>query len=228
MSVAAVIVAAGSGIRLAAGMPKALVRLHGRSLLDWTLEAFLSHPDIDSIVVVAPAAAVAEIERAAAGRVTVVAGGASRQHSVRCGLDALDARVKLVLVHDAARPLIPQVVISAVVQALRGGAEAVIPVLPITDTIKRVDAGGHVQGTVERNDLRVVQTPQGFCRDVLVAAHQAAMDSAWTEASDDAGLVEAAGGAVLTVPGAELSFKITTSYDLRLAHWLAPVDSGSL
>lgn len=215
------IVAAGSGQRLAAGMPKALVPLLGRPLLAWALDAFAGHPDIDSVVVVAPPDAIAAVEDCAAGRAAVVAGGPSRQASVQLGLAALDPEIGLVLVHDAARPLVPAPVISAVVAALRAGEQAVIPVLPVADTIKRVDGTGQVVATLDREQLRAVQTPQGFSRPALVAAHQAARQRSLTDVTDDAGLLEALGVPVRTVAGAELCFKITAPYDLRLAQAMA-------
>ena len=220
--VAAVIVAAGSGERLGAGVPKALVPLHGRPLLNWSLDAFTGHPDIDSVILVALPEAVAAVRAGVGDRAGVVAGGASRQRSVDLGLAAVHPDVELVLVHDAARPLVQASVISTVVATLRQGAPAVIPVLPVTDTVKRVDSAGRVVGTVDRTELRAVQTPQGFSRAVLLAAHRAAEQRGLTEVTDDAGLLEARGIVVQTVAGAELCFKITTPYDLRLAHRLAP------
>lgn len=213
--------AAGSGQRLGAGLPKALVPLHGRPLLSWALEAFAGHPEVDLVVVVAPAAELATVESCVEGRALVVAGGATRQASVDAGLAALPPDVGLVLVHDAARPLVQPAVISAVVAALRGGDQAVIPVLPVVDTIKRVNAAGQVLGTVDRSELRAVQTPQGFVRSVLLAAHRAAEDRALTDVTDDAGLAEALGVPVATVAGSELCFKVTTPHDLGLAHALA-------
>jgi len=219
VQVAAVIAAAGSGERLAAGIPKALVPLHGRPLFSWALDAFAGHPDVDSVVVVAPAEAVAAVQAGAGARAVVVSGGFSRQQSVDHGLAALTADVGLVLVHDAARPLVDPAVISSVVAQLRAGAQAVIPVLPVTDTIKRVDSEGLVVATVERAELRAVQTPQGFRREVLLAAHRATPDLSVT---DDAGLVEALGIQVRTVAGSARCFKITTPDDLQLAHRIAP------
>lgn len=213
--------AAGSGQRLGAGLPKALVPLHGRPLLSWALAAFADHPDVGPVVVVAPAAELSTVRSCVDGRALVVAGGATRQASVDAGLSALPADVTLVLVHDAARPLVHPPVISAVVTALRSGDQAVIPVLPVTDTIKRVDASGRVVATVDRAELRAVQTPQGFVRSVLLAAHRAAEQRSLTDVTDDAGLVEALGVPVRTVAGSELCFKVTTPYDLRLAHAMA-------
>ena len=227
-AVAAVIVAAGSGERLGAGVPKALVPLHGRPLLVWALDAFAAHPDVQSVVVVAPPHELGTVRAHVDGRARVVPGGASRQRSVDLGLAALEPGVDLVLVHDAARPLVEASVISAVVSRLRRGEPAVIPVLPVTDTVKRVDSSGRVVATVDRTELRSVQTPQGFSRAVLLAAHRAAQERSLTEVTDDAGLLEALGIPVQTVAGAEICFKITTPYDLRLAHRIAPDPAGQV
>ncbi|MCW2540303.1 MAG: ispD [Frankiales bacterium] len=221
MTIGAIIVAAGSGERLGAGRSKALVDLHGRPIVDWSLSTFADHPGVEVIVVVAPSDAVDELTAGAAGRALVVPGGATRQDSVQAGLSALPAQVSHVLVHDAARPLVPPEVISSVIAALHAGLDAVIPVLPVIDTIKRVDANGVVQATVDRASLRTVQTPQGFRRDVLVAAHRCGHERERSTITDDAGLVEAIGRVVQTVPGSELAFKITTPHDLQLAYRLA-------
>ncbi|MDQ2837757.1 MAG: 2-C-methyl-D-erythritol 4-phosphate cytidylyltransferase [Actinomycetota bacterium] len=223
MSVAVVVVAAGAGNRLGAGLPKALVTLRDRTILDWSLRAFVDHPDIDWLVVVAPAASTETIAATAHPSVLVVPGGASRQESVRRGLAAVDslaAEVEFVLVHDAARPLVPATVISAVVAALRDGADAVIPVLPVIDTIKRVDGAQRVTDAVDRSELRRVQTPQGFRLAVLRQAHEAGERLGSAAITDDAGLIEALGHPVGTVAGDEAAFKITTPYDLRLAELL--------
>ena len=148
----------------------------------------------------------------------VVAGGDTRQQSVGRGLAALADDVDAVLVHDVARPFVPAEVISRVVAALSGGAAAVIPVVAVTDTVKRVDASGAVTETVDRTSLRAVQTPQGFRRAVLVAAHAA---SDGTAVTDDAALVEARGVRVVVVDGADESFKITRPWDLALAEVVA-------
>ncbi len=142
----------------------------------------------------------------------VVAGGAERQDSVRLALEALDPAVELVLVHDAARCLTPPELVEAVVAELRAGAEAVVPVLPVADTVKSVD-GATVVATLDRTSLRAVQTPQGFARAVLARAHAAGLPAA----TDDAGLVELCGGTVRTVPGSEEAFKVTRPIDLLLA-----------
>ncbi|MGI8666409.1 MAG: 2-C-methyl-D-erythritol 4-phosphate cytidylyltransferase [Jatrophihabitans sp.] len=220
MRVAAVLVAAGAGERLGAGLPKALVSLRDRTILDWSVRAFAAHPQVDSLVVVAPAAAVDAVATAMPAGTTVVPGGTSRQQSVRRGLAAIGEDIEFVLVHDAARPLVPEAVISAVIAALAGGADAVIPVLPVIDTIKRVTEDGLVRNGVDRTDLRRVQTPQGFRLALLRAAHEADPPAEPGPITDDAGLLEALGVAVATVPGDEAAFKITTSHELLLAELL--------
>ncbi len=187
-------------------------------MLSWSVAAFGNHRQIDELVVVLPAAQVAEmVAELASPTVRVVAGGASRQDSVACGLAVLSDAVRQVLIQDAARPLVPAGVISAVLAALADGADAVVPVLPVLDTIRQVDQDGQLIGTVDRERLRRIQTPQGFQLAVLRAAHAARPAS---EVTDDAGLVEALGRSVRTVPGAEAAFKITTPHDLRLAELL--------
>jgi 2-C-methyl-D-erythritol 4-phosphate cytidylyltransferase/2-C-methyl-D-erythritol 2,4-cyclodiphosphate synthase len=225
MAVAAIIVAAGSGERLGAGMPKALVPLNGRPLLEWSAVLLSTHPLVDVVVVVAPPAELSAVEALLASvphgqDVRVVPGGPTRQDSVFAGLASLDADTDVVLVHDAARPLVPAEVVDRVLEAVRGGAHAVIPILPVLDTIKRVDSDGTVVATVDRAALRAVQTPQAFRRTVIEHAHGAAAGGAGV-ATDDASLVEAAGGIVTTVTGSELSMKITTQHDLQLAEVLA-------
>lgn len=150
--------------------------------------------------------------------VTVVSGGRSRSDSVQRGLAAVSSAASFVLVHDAARPLVPAKVVTGVVAALRSGAPAVIPVLPVVDTVKQIDDDHRVTATVAREQLRRVQTPQGFQVEVLRAAYAAAPDAVL---SDDAGVVEARGVPVLTVAGDEEAFKITTPHDLRIAELLA-------
>ncbi|MGX7677685.1 2-C-methyl-D-erythritol 4-phosphate cytidylyltransferase [Jatrophihabitans sp. DSM 45814] len=220
MNIAAIVVAAGNGERLGAGVPKALVSLGGRPLYEWAAAAFLDHSDISSLVIVAPESVVAEVEQRLGGGVRVISGGATRQESVSRGLQTLPDEVEYVLVHDAARPLVPSSVISDVIAVLRGGARAVIPVLPVADTIKRVDPDGKVAATVDRAPLRSVQTPQGFQRAALVSAHAEAAALGDAGTTDDAGLLEAMGLEVMTVAGSELGFKITTAHDLKIAEAL--------
>lgn len=217
--VAAVLVAAGSGQRLGAAVPKAFCTVGGRTLLELASRRFSDHPRITSVVVVAPATHADEAARLTG--VPAVVGGASRQESVAAGLAALDELAKYVLVHDVARPFVPASVISSVVEALEQGADAAVPVVPIHDTVRRVDASGAFVEVVDRTALVAVQTPQGFVREVLVRAHEAGRELAVT---DDAALVEAMGGRVVAVPGADESFKITRPWDLALAEGVVARD----
>ena len=242
----AVLTAAGSGSRLGAGVPKALVPVGGVSLLRRAAAGLIASGTVSHVVVTAPAEEVdrfrAELEGlpdgsvgAAArrcGGIEVVAGSPrSRQASVALGLAAALAAVPqadVVIVHDAARALTPPEVTQRVVAAVRAGHEAVVPALPVTDTVKEVEArpAGEpepVVGTPRRDRLRAVQTPQGFSTPVLVAAHRAGAERAGDEAlaaSDDAGLVEACGGSVVVVAGDERAMKVTTPMDLALAELL--------
>jgi 2-C-methyl-D-erythritol 4-phosphate cytidylyltransferase len=170
------------------------------------------------IVVAAPTAEISAVRDLLApiAEVTVVAGGAERQGSVGRALAAVPDDIGIVLVHDAARALTPPHLIESVAAAVRDGRPAVIPVLPVVDTIKQVGAGEVVHGTVDRSVLRSVQTPQGFRHDVLVAAHASAGDPL----TDDAGLVEKVGVEVTCVPGSDLAMKITRPLDLILAEAL--------
>jgi 2-C-methyl-D-erythritol 4-phosphate cytidylyltransferase len=145
----------------------------------------------------------------------VVAGGETRQESVALALLTIADDVDVVLVHDAARPLVPSSLVDAVVSAVRSGADAVVPGIGVSDTIKTVDEAGRVIGTLDRGQMRAVQTPQGFRRSVLAAAHAAADPS--LPATDDAGLVEAIGRTVLVIAGDEEAFKVTRPLDLVLA-----------
>lgn len=224
----AVLTAAGSGSRLGCEVPKALVELSGRPLVWWAARG-LRAGGVGTIVVTAPAASLDEFREGIAdiGGVEVVAGSdRSRQASVALGLAALGQRNAgdVVLVHDAARPLTPAQVTARVIDAVRAGAGAVIPVLPVTDTLKSVDASGVVTGTPRRADMVAVQTPQGFRWDVLTRAHEAGASLGADEAvaaTDDAGLVEAIGAVVHTVAGDERSLKVTRPLDLSLARLLA-------
>ena len=216
MIVGALVPAAGSGLRLGPGAPKALRLLAGEPLLLHAVRGLRRATSVGPVVVAAPADDLERVRRLLHGLdVVVVAGGAERQDSVRAALAALPIHVDLVLVHDAARCLTPVAVVDRVVAALRAGAQAVVPVLPVADTVKRVD-GERVVTTVDRSALRAVQTPQGFRREVLERAHA----SSGPVLTDDAGLVEAVGGQVTTVAGADEAFKVTRPLDLVLAEAL--------
>ncbi|GLW33834.1 2-C-methyl-D-erythritol 4-phosphate cytidylyltransferase [Actinoplanes regularis] len=221
--VAVVVPAAGAGVRLGPGGPKALRLLEGEPLLVHAVRRLAAAPSVRLIVVAAPPADVDAVHAllAPVAPVTVVAGGAERQESVAAALAAVPEEVAIVLVHDAARCLTPPSVIERVAAAVREGADAVIPVLPVVDTIKEVGGDDIVLGTVDRSALRAVQTPQGFRATALRAAHAAAADSH----TDDAGAVEKLGIPVRCVPGSDLALKITRPIDLALAtHLLALPD----
>jgi 2-C-methyl-D-erythritol 4-phosphate cytidylyltransferase len=224
--VAVLVPAAGAGLRLGPGGPKALRLLAGEPLLVHAIRRVAAAPSVRAIVVAAPADDVDSVREllAPVAPVTVVPGGAERQESVSLALAAVPPGTEIVLVHDAARALTPPQLIEAVAAAVRAGHPAVIPVLPVVDTIKEVGPADDpslevVLGTVDRAVLRSVQTPQGFRHDVLVAAHATAGDSH----TDDAGLVEKAGLPVTCVPGSELAMKITRPMDLILAEALLHV-----
>jgi 2-C-methyl-D-erythritol 4-phosphate cytidylyltransferase len=157
----------------------------------------------------------------------VVVGGSSRQESVERGLSQLGADVEIVLVHDVARFLTPARVFDDVVAAIVEGDDAVIPALPVVDTLKRVDADDLVVDTPARAELRVVQTPQGFRREVLESAHAEAASAGFSGVTDDAGLVERLGLPVRVVPGDDLAFKITRPVDLVLAEALVHRAEGT-
>ncbi|HYN94382.1 MAG TPA: 2-C-methyl-D-erythritol 4-phosphate cytidylyltransferase [Pilimelia sp.] len=216
--VAVLVPAAGLGLRLGPGAPKALRPLAGEALLVHAVRRVAAAAPVAAIVLAVPPAETAAVRAMLAGvaPVTLVPGGATRQESVAAALAAVPAGLAIVLVHDAARALAPPQLIESVAAAVRAGRPAVVPVLPVTDTVKEVGADGTVVGTVDRARLRAVQTPQGFSRDVLVRAHAAAADAL----TDDAGLVEQLGVPVHTVPGSPDAMKITTSFDLAVAAYL--------
>ncbi|WP_375497388.1 2-C-methyl-D-erythritol 4-phosphate cytidylyltransferase [uncultured Jatrophihabitans sp.] len=215
-SCAVILVAAGSGQRLGGSVPKAFQSIAGRTLLEHAAERFLTHPLVGRLYVVAPST---HLEQAGGlTSTTAVPGGATRQASVSAGLAALAPEIELVLVHDVARPFVPHEVITSVITALLDGADAAVPVVPIHDTVRRVDEAGHFTGIVDRSQLVAVQTPQGFRRSVLVAAHEAGRS---LQVTDDAALVEAAGGKVVAVSGSDAAFKITRPWDLAVAEAVA-------
>jgi 2-C-methyl-D-erythritol 4-phosphate cytidylyltransferase len=217
----AIVVAAGSGDRLGGDRPKAFVRFGERTLLAASLETLEEHEGIDGLVVVVPEGWEERtsllVEDLCASKVAAaVAGGRSRPDSVAAGLAELPDRCSRVLVHDAARPLVDHALIDRVLAALDGGAEAVVPALDIPDTVKRVDGDGAVVETLVRAELRAVQTPQGFGRELLDRAY--AQDR--SGATDCASLAERAGARVLVVPGDPRNLKVTTSDDLQRAEAL--------
>ena len=208
--IAAIIAAAGSGERFGSPIPKALISLGDRTLIEHALASLSAV--VDEIVITAPAGYESAIRDLAADRATVVTGGSTRSESVRIGLAAISPDAEFVLVHDAARALASSELARNVIAALRAGDVAVIPGLPEVDTVKVVDAAGYVMSTPERSSLRKVQTPQGFAYPVLKAAHSVPQD-----ATDDAVLVANAGHQVRIIDGEERALKITTPTDLATA-----------
>ena len=229
--VGVILVAGGSGQRLGYGMPKAQVPLAGEMLLAHALRGVDVSGVASSIAVAVPAADTALRALCAATPlscpVEVVDGGATRADSVRAALNALPQDLDAVLVHDAARALAPSQVFHRVTSALAAGAQAVIPAVPVVDTVKSVEpaagespAPAQVTGTPDRSSLRAVQTPQGFEAGLLRRAHAAAAEYDEQQAAavtDDAMLVEGLGITVHVVEGSAMSLKITTPLDLLLA-----------
>lgn len=214
---AVVIAAGGAGVRLGDGPPKALRPLGGEPLLLHAVRRLTAASPVGLLVIAAPPGHEPAIRALVGTAAIVVAGGSERQDSVATALAAVPPEFEIVLVHDAARALTPPALVEQVVAAVRAGHDAVIPVLPVVDTITQVDAAGRVVATPDRSGLRAVQTPQGFRRTVLEAAHAAAAGAA---ATDDAGLVARLGIPVQTIPGVPEAMKITTWSDLLLAERL--------
>jgi 2-C-methyl-D-erythritol 4-phosphate cytidylyltransferase len=216
----AVVVAAGRGERLGGDRPKAFAKLGGRVLLAETVERLDGSDWIDAIVLVAPEGweepSILLAEELGAGKVSAcVVGGPTRTESVRAGLAEVPADAAVVLVHDAARPLLPDDVIERVLGPLGEGWEGAAPALAVADTLKRAAEDGTVSETVDRSGLRAVQTPQAFLAEVLRRALEAGSD-----ASDCAALVERAGGRVRLVEGDPRLLKVTTPSDLAFVESL--------
>ncbi|THJ65082.1 2-C-methyl-D-erythritol 4-phosphate cytidylyltransferase [Arthrobacter echini] len=221
--VAVIVVAAGSGQRLGHGIPKARVLCGGLTLLEHSLRAVVASKVAEHVVVVLPAHddvlpdVVARVAADGPGtpRILTVTGGATRTSSVSAGLRALPDSIGTVLVHDAARALTPPGVFARVAAAVSTDAGAVIPVLPVADTIKMIE-GDLVTRTPDRAALRAVQTPQGFDAVALIDAH-ASTAAGGPAITDDAMLMEALGIPVHVVDGDPLAFKVTTPLDLVIA-----------
>jgi 2-C-methyl-D-erythritol 4-phosphate cytidylyltransferase / 2-C-methyl-D-erythritol 2,4-cyclodiphosphate synthase len=217
MHVAAIIAAGGRGLRMGRALPKQYLNLGGRTILERTLDAFDRHQQVQELVVVVPPEALdsAEFVKPATSKpVRFVAGGARRQDSVANGVDALSADAQVVLVHDAARPMVSAELISRTIAAA-AEAGAAIAAVPVHDTVKQVkmDGGvGFIEKTLPRETLFLAQTPQGFRRDVLDAV--VAMGREAADATDEASLAERAGYRVQVVPGDFDNLKITTEADL--------------
>lgn len=216
----AIVVAAGAGVRMGTPVPKALMPLAGRPMLAWSLEALRSCDDVRAIVVVAPPGLEAQVAEVAGAGAAVVPGGDSRAESVREGLRAAPAGAGLVLVHDAARPLVTPELIQAVLDGVHG-ADGAIAATPAADTLKRAGEGGLIEGTVPRQGLWAAQTPQAFHLSTLLDAVEAAEeDGRLGAATDCASLVEARGRHVRLVDSRAPNLKVTTPADAILAEAL--------
>ncbi|MFD3746706.1 2-C-methyl-D-erythritol 4-phosphate cytidylyltransferase [Nocardia sp. NPDC058633] len=224
--VVALVPAAGRGVRLGEPTPKAFVSVGGTPMVRLAVDGLIASGAVHRVVVIVPAdlvdAATSLLSTTTSLTggsmppvpVQVVVGGAERTDSVRAGITAAPDAA-FYLVHDAARALTPPQLIARVAGELQAGSQAVVPALPVVDTVKSVDDAGIVTGTPDRAHLRAIQTPQGFAADLLRRAYATDVG-----ATDDAGLVERLGVAVHTVAGDPLAFKITTPLDLRLAEAL--------
>ena len=219
--VAAIVVAAGRGLRAGGGQPKQYRMLAGRPLLSHALQAFQRHDGVGRVLVVIGAgdedlyaAAVMPSETL----LSPVQGGETRQASVRAGLEALAAAPPdIVLVHDAARPFVSAALVDAAIGAVAHGAVAAVPGTPVVDTIKAVDADGRIVGTPERAGLRAVQTPQAFAFPALLDAHRHAAAAGIAGLTDDASVMEWAGHPVTVFPGESGNVKLTIPEDFDAA-----------
>jgi 2-C-methyl-D-erythritol 4-phosphate cytidylyltransferase len=214
------IVAAGRGERLGQKVPKALVMVAGKPMVQWSLDTIRSLEAVSEVVVALPAESVEQATAQLSGA-TYVAGGAVRSQSVRAALGAT-AREGPVIVHDAARPLAAAAVFNRALQEIEsGGVDAVVAAAPLADTVKEVDDDGRtVTRTLERSRLWAVQTPQVFRRAALERVLEEASQEVLATATDDAWLIERAGGRVRVVPSEDLNLKVTTPTDLHLVELL--------
>ena len=219
---AAIIAAAGMGHRLGANLPKSLVKLIDKTLLEHAVANLA--PVAQLLIVTAPDGYEAEYKKLLGEEVEVITGGVLRSDSIRIAIAKIPNNYEYVLVHDAARALASTRLASEVINQLIRGQQAVIPTLEVIDTIKEVDNQGYVRNTLNRAALKIVQTPQGFNRSVLERAHLASED-----ATDDAALVEALGIKVKTIAGEDQAFKITTKGDIKTAiNFLLPDNQKQL
>jgi 2-C-methyl-D-erythritol 4-phosphate cytidylyltransferase len=223
--VGVVIVAGGSGTRVGGDELKQFRWIAGKPMLLHSLQAFMAHPRVIAVVCVLPQRYAGDpppwIFQCDIERLMVSVGGRTRTESVANGLDDLVDEARIVLVHDAARPFVDDATIDRVITQAEQGTAA-IAALPVVDTLKQVDEGGHVAGTADRDHLWRAQTPQGFPREMIVHAHREAKARRLT-ATDDAALCEALGYPVVVVPGSERAMKITTEADFQRAEALFPL-----
>jgi len=228
MNTIAIILAGGSGERFGGTLPKQFLEVAGRSLLEICLERFRDHPGIDGIILVSPADHLDMAKKTVAEGpfpkvIRVLAGGRTRQESSTIGSAAVPESAENVLIHDAARALVPAAIITRVLEAL-ARSRAVMPVLPVDDTTVRVDEAGTVAAILDRAKLRRVQTPQGFKLEIIRRAHELARAEGFGGAGDDCSLVLRYGLApVVTVEGAAGNIKITYPQDLGIAEALLKI-----
>ena len=219
--------AAGAGERFGAGTPKQTTLLHGRPMIAWSMDVLARSPRVDGLIVVTPPGVdirVVDVSGDAARKVrSVVTGGATRQDSVYNGLDQVPAGATHVLIHDAARPCLSDALRDRVIDAL-GAHDAVVPSVPVTDTLIR-DVESSVDAVMDRVHIAGVQTPQAFRLDLIRRAHQAARDRGF-KSSDDGSLVLALGEKVATVPGERTNLKVTFRDDLMIAEAILKNGAG--
>lgn len=224
MKVAAIVAAAGAGLRMGKGTGSAgrkqYLELEGIPVLTRSLNLFLGHPGMEQVIAVIPAGEAETVRELLQphcdlDRVAFVAGGAERQDSVRKGLELVDESIDLVCIHDAARPLASPALLKSLLQAASKEG-AVVPVIALSDTVKEIDSNGYIAATPPRDKLRLVQTPQVFRRELISRAYGNAAERGFI-ATDDSVLVEELGEKVVTVEGELSNLKITTPRDLALA-----------
>ena len=225
MKTVAIIPAAGAGVRMGTGIAKQFMDLDGRPLLTATLQNFEQCPLVEGLVLVVPQDRVSYCKEEVVDRYRlskveqVVPGGTRRQDSVRLGLEAVQRPCELVLIHDGVRPFVPPEFIIRMITAAAGN-RAVVPGLPVKETVKEVGPDGRVVGTPDRKNFWLVQTPQVFRYEDVLTAHRRALDENWEDLTDDALLLEKMGIPVTVVEGLEENIKITTPYDLELARFI--------
>jgi 2-C-methyl-D-erythritol 4-phosphate cytidylyltransferase len=217
----ALVAAAGRGERLLSDVPKGLIQIAGRPLLQFAMRAIEACREIEAVVVAAPSdrwSEFVDLAKVSEKLLEVVEGGETRSGSIRHALNVVPPEFDAVVCHDVARPLASPALFTAVLRALHD-ADGAVPTLPVHDTVKRVE-GRVVAETVSRDGLELAQTPQAFRREALDAAHRAAALEGFV-GTDDAVLVERSGFKVVVVPGEQSNLKVTTSSDLRMAAALA-------
>ena len=225
MKTVTIIPAAGAGVRMGTAQAKQFLDMCGKPLLAVTLEKFQVCSSVDSVILVVPSHDVDYCQKEIVDRYqlnkvqTVVAGGERRQDSVRLGLEATEGQYEWVLIHDGVRPFIESSLIEAIIKAVQK-ERAVITAMPAKETVKKVGADGLIIKTYDRRQVYLVQTPQAFRYDDIMAAHQKAFLEDWNEMTDDALMIEKMGIPVKVIPGSENNIKVTTPHDLELARFL--------